>query len=82
MPILISCVFYGDLYPNEECYDAQIAKKLERLILARKRFAYGQTVDYFQHPNCIGFVRTGDEHHPGCAVMLRTSDVAPESYDR
>jgi len=77
----LPCIFYGDLYPNKECYDAQIAKRLERLILTRKRFAYGQTVDYFQHHNCIGFVRTGDEHHPGCVVVLRTSDVASEKHD-
>ena len=37
---------------------------------ARKRFGYGQTVDYPATPNCIGFVRKGHENRPGCAVIL------------
>lgn len=65
-------MFYGDLYPNDECYDERIAKRLDQLLKARKQFAYGQTTDYFRYHNCIGFVRSGDEHHPGCAVVLRT----------
>ncbi|OBZ72127.1 Glucan 1,4-alpha-maltohexaosidase [Grifola frondosa] len=42
------CLFYGDLYPNKECYDENIARDLKRLIEARKKFAYGARVDYFQ----------------------------------
>ncbi|KAJ6494839.1 glycoside hydrolase family 13 protein [Mycena vitilis] len=71
------CVFYGDLYPNEECYDADTSQNLTLLINARKRFAYGLCRDYFQDPNCIGFVRMGDLVHPGCAVML--SNTEPEA---
>ena len=64
------CVFYGDLYPNLECYDRDTATILRQLILARKKFAYGPLVDYFEHKNCIGFVRLGSEQHPGCAVVI------------
>lgn len=69
------CVFYGDLYPNEECYDRDTAVMLRQLVLARKRFAHGPLVDYFEHKNCIGFVRLGSEQHPGCAVVV--SNEAP-----
>ncbi|KAJ7494749.1 glycoside hydrolase family 13 protein [Mycena galericulata] len=61
------CIFYGDLYPNEECYDENVSKNLTLLIEARKKFAYGPCEDYLQEHNCIGFVRTGDLLHPGCA---------------
>ncbi|KAJ7601776.1 glycoside hydrolase family 13 protein [Mycena polygramma] len=73
------CVFYGDLYPNEECYDADTSHNLVLLINARKNFAYGPCRDYSQDPNCIGFVRMGDLLHPGCAVML--SNKEPEVTD-
>ncbi|KAF7336638.1 Glycoside hydrolase family 13 protein [Mycena venus] len=48
------CVFYGDLYPNEEGYDANVSRNLTLLIEARKKFAYGPCHDYFQEPKCIG----------------------------
>ncbi|KAJ7158745.1 glycoside hydrolase family 13 protein [Mycena filopes] len=72
------CVFYGDLYPNEECYNADVSRNLTLLIEARKKFAYGLCRDYFQNPKCIGFVRMGDPGHPGCAVMLSNKDPVDE----
>jgi len=73
------CVFYGDLYPNEECYNANIAQNLTLLIEARKKFAYGPCHDYFLDPKCIGFVRMGDLLHPGCAVLLSNKEGQTES---
>lgn len=64
-----SCIFYGDLYPNEECYDEKIATGLRPILRARKKFAYGAQRDYFQERNCIGFVREGGEQG-GCAVLI------------
>ncbi|KAF9468078.1 glycoside hydrolase family 13 protein [Collybia nuda] len=68
------CVFYGDLYPNRECYNENISKNLTLLIEARRMFAYGKTQDYFTDRNCIGFVREGDSTHPGCAVVISNKD--------
>lgn len=65
-----SCLFYGDLYPNKEGYNANTARNIYLLIEARKKFAYGSTKDYFLDKNCIGFVRKGDASHLGCAVIL------------
>ncbi|KAJ7284988.1 glycoside hydrolase family 13 protein [Mycena rebaudengoi] len=70
------CVFYGDLYPNEECYDERISRDLTLIIEARKKFAHGPCVDYFQERNCIGFVRKGDSKHLGCAVLLSNKEEA------
>jgi len=43
----LRCVFYGDLYPNKECYNENTARNIALLIEARKKFAYGPTTDYF-----------------------------------
>jgi alpha-amylase len=50
--------------------------QLEKLIRARKELAYGKQRDYFDHPNCIGWTRAGDEEHPGsgCALVLSNGE--------
>lgn len=68
-----SCVFYGDLYPNRECYKESTAQGLKSLMYARKEFAYGPSQDYFESPSCIGFVRKGDASHGGCVVLISKS---------
>ncbi|KAL4074915.1 glycoside hydrolase family 13 protein [Scleroderma yunnanense] len=73
------CIFYGDLYPNLECYDHDTAVILRQLILARKNFAHGPVVDYFEHKNCIGFVRSGSERNPGCAVVVSNNASGPSN---
>ncbi|KAI0250198.1 glycoside hydrolase family 13 protein [Lactifluus subvellereus] len=64
------CVFYGDLYPNDECYDASIAQGLALLLRARRNFAYGPSKDYLEHRSCIGFVRMGDTSRGSCVVLI------------
>jgi len=72
------CVFYGDLYPNRECYHAPTAQGLRLLIHARKHYAHGPSHDYFEHPSCIGFVRMGDDaSRRGCVVLISKSDEKP-----
>ncbi|KAJ8072487.1 hypothetical protein PM082_016046 [Marasmius tenuissimus] len=71
------CVFYGDLYPNEECYNESISQGIRLLIEVRKKFAYGTIKEYPAHRNCIGFIRTGDAiHSGGCAVVLSNKEGA------
>jgi hypothetical protein len=74
-PSTRSCVFYGDLYPNQQ-YDKGTSDGLRLLIEARRRFAYGHTVDYFEDRNCIGFVRMGDGDHPGCVVVISNKSAS------
>lgn len=67
------CIFYGDYY-------GMGGKKsphrglLETLLDARQRFAFGDQVNYFDHPNTIGFVRKGDEFHPDSGLALLISN--------
>lgn len=63
------CVFYGDLYgiggnPSIHRYI------IEQLLYIRKSFAYGEQHLYFDHPNTVGFTRSGIDHSTGCAVLL------------
>jgi len=73
------CVFYGDLYPNDECYDEQTAQGLRLLMRARKDFAYGPSRDYFNHQSCISFVRMGDTSHAGCVVVISHGTQKPRN---
>ncbi len=44
---------------------------LPSLSLARKLYAYGEQVDYFDYETCIGWVRYGTWDRPfGCAVVV------------
>ena len=71
------CVFYGD-YEGVEGENPIAGKKdiLDKLLLARKLYAYGEQEDYFDHPNVIGFTRKGDGEHPdsGIAVLISNGE--------
>jgi alpha-amylase len=78
------CVFYPDLYGSIYKDKGKDGKEheiflnkqedLEKLLLARKQFAYGTQRDYFDHSNCIGWTREGDDDHTGCAVLISNGE--------
>ena len=70
-------IFYGDLYGMKKGPEPPACGgKLPDIILARKLYAYGHQEDYWDEPNCIGFVRRGNEKHPsGLACVM--SNAAP-----
>ncbi|GEL08078.1 alpha-amylase [Salisediminibacterium halotolerans] len=67
------CVFYGD-YIGIRGDDPIPSKKeqLDPLLDARAHLAYGEQIEYFDHPSTIGWVRRGTDEHSGsgCAVVL------------
>jgi alpha-amylase len=79
------CVFYPDLYGS--CYSGENKKgekceitippldELPRLLALRKEHAYGEQVDYFDEPDCIGWTRAGLEKttNYSFAVLLSNS---------
>jgi len=67
------CVFFGDLYPNKECYDAETAFGLRVLLKIRMKIASGPVTDYWTHANYIGWVRRG-QGHKVCAVLISNAD--------
>ncbi|GAB0157797.1 alpha-amylase [Chryseobacterium sp. Alg-005] len=77
------CVFYPDLYGAEytEIQDDKEVnvtipkvETLPALLQVRQQFAYGEQIDYFDHSNCIAWVRTGDHEHSGCVVVISNSE--------
>jgi len=71
-------LFYGDLYgmKGEHPEPPSCKGKLPDLALARKLYAYGEQDDYFDEPNCIGWVRRGTwDRKDGLACIL--SNTAP-----
>ena len=72
----LPCIFYGDYYgiPHNGIGDKKGI--LEKLIMARKYFAYGELRDYFDHPNIIGWTLTGDYEHTDSGMAVIMSDGA------
>ena len=76
------CIFWGDYfgstYPNPQSgkpdvvlYSHQFL--IDRFLFARKAYGFGDQHDYFDHPNTIGWVRTGNAQHPGAMAVLLTN---------
>ncbi|ASC73527.1 Alpha-amylase [Halomicronema hongdechloris C2206] len=76
------CVFYADYYGADyEDYGKDGNRYpihmpchrwiIDKLLYARRHYAYGPQYDYFDHFNTIGWTRLGDEAHPqGLAVLM------------
>ncbi|KAJ5951192.1 uncharacterized protein N7479_009605 [Penicillium vulpinum] len=69
------CVFWGDLYGIRANVDNPMTPSCNGLLpvltQARKLYAYGEQQDYFDQPNCIGFVRYGNARHlSGLACVI------------
>ena len=81
-----SCVFYGDYYGTNPIEDGHpgtcnsIRNELETLLYARKNSAYGEQVNYFDDPDCIGWVRKGDSVHAGSGLATLITDSYSDKY--
>lgn len=71
----LPCVFAGDWQgiPSDQISGCS---EISILLKARKKLAYGETLDYFDNADLVGFVRTGDGRHPhsGLACILSDHD--------
>ena len=55
---------------------------IDRFMQARQAYGFGEQVDYFDHPNCIGWVRLGNDEHPGAmAVVMSNSENSFKEMD-
>lgn len=65
------CIFYGDYY-GVAGQPSPHRTILDILLEIRRTRAFGEQIDYFDHPDTVGFVRTGDAEHAdsGIAVLL------------
>lgn len=71
------CLFYGDYYGIEGDFAQPSFKEIiDKLAYLRQHHVYGEQVEYFDHPNCIGWVNLGNEEHPEpLAVVMSNGDA-------
>ncbi len=71
----IPCIFYSDFYGHPGL-DRPAVPNLEKLIMIRSRYAYGEQHDYFDDFHVVGWTRSGDEEHPdsGLAVLMSNAE--------
>lgn len=85
------CVFYGDYYGadyrdkgrdgNE--YDIHmpcLKDILDKLLHARRHYAYGPQYDYFDHFNTIGWTRLGTAEHPQAMAVILSDGPAGNKW--
>lgn len=81
----IPCVFYPVIYGaeyldringEEQYVELTPLQCMIPMMKVRKNFAYGKQVDYFDHPNTIGWTREGidEKENSGCAVVIANSE--------
>lgn len=85
------CLFYPDVYGahyvdkgrdgNDHEIFLEQCKHIQELLQLRRGNAYGQQRDYFDHANCIGWTREGNEEHEGCAVVLSNGEEGHKSME-
>ena len=67
------CIFYGDYY-GMDGNPSPHKLTIDILLDARRRYAYGEQILYFDHPNTVGLVRKGNEEHPGSGLAMLLSN--------
>lgn len=73
------CIFYGDYYglgtESGERIEGQ-KEVIDNLMDIRKKYAYGEQIDFFNDPHLIGWIRKGDkDHKESLAVVISTGDM-------
>jgi alpha-amylase len=75
------CLFYGDYFGSAgDCNGnnklTSHRKIMDDFIQARQKHCFGELHDYFDHPQCVGWLWTGDERCPDVlAVLMSTGDA-------
>ena len=81
------CVFHADYYgaqykdQGRDGNEYEIFIDSQKFLIdcfleARKTLAYGEQYDYFDHQNCIGWTRIGNQEHPsGLGVVMSNGDA-------
>jgi alpha-amylase len=72
------CIFYADYYGSQPVQESDPTMASHRVLIdamltARTRWHYGDQHDYFDHPNCIAWLRTGNKEHPGSMVVVMSN---------
>lgn len=78
-PNLFHADYYGANYTTSDnnCNNSNITiashkVALDKLLDARKNYAYGQQINYLDHHDVIGWTRLGDTEHPKAMAVIMT----------
>jgi alpha-amylase len=82
------CVFQGDYHLADVRYSDNGREVtmyshrflIDRFLGARRSHNHGDQEDYFDHPNTIGWIRTGDGAHPGVMAVVMTSGTSGSKW--
>ena len=76
------CVFYGDVYgiQGDHPLPPSCGGKVPDLCLARKLYSYGEQLDYFDFPQCIGWTRLGTWDRPSGLACIMSSAGPNEKW--
>jgi alpha-amylase len=84
------CVFYGDYYGAEydNCRSGGHPKVIlhshrwliDKFLEARRSYCFGDEHDYFDHSNCVGWVRLGNSEHPGAMAVVMSNGEKGEKW--
>ena len=81
IPLVFYPCIYGACYSEEKdgtMHEINLDKvaEMDTLLHCRKDLAYGEQTDYFDHPNCVGWVRHGmeEKENSGCVVLISNGD--------
>lgn len=76
-PCIFAADYYGakykDLGKDGKEYEIDMPSHkwiIDKFLEVRRNHAYGGQYDYFDHQNCVGWTRTGDENHQGGIAVL------------
>ncbi|KQN62901.1 alpha-amylase [Erwinia sp. Leaf53] len=87
----VPTVFYPDLYGasyedeggdgGQYRIEMPVIPELDTLIRARRDYAHGVQTEWFDHPNCVAFARSGTEELPGCVVIMSNGDEGEKTLE-
>ena len=86
-PCVFYCDYYGAHYKDKgrdgneyEIWMDSHQWIIDRLLFARKNFAYGPQYDYFDHPDIIGWTRLGTEQHPSAMAVIMSDGAGGSKW--
>ncbi|MDO5725036.1 MAG: alpha-amylase [Tissierellia bacterium] len=69
------CIFAGDYYGiGGENPIAGHKEMLDNMLYIRKKYAYGEEIDYFNEPQLIGWIRKNENNNSPLVVLISTGD--------
>lgn len=78
-PNIFHADYYGASYTSSDnsCNNSSVTiashkVAIDKLLAARKNYAYGQQIDYLDHQDIIGWTRLGDASHPKAMAVIMT----------